>query len=454
MSSGGSADRFEGAAGGTASRELVDRLPGAALMVVRADLTIALCAGRALGGGRFTRDLVGMDLRTAVGVDHPAELERACVMAFEGQEISLQCPTLKGERTFLVRMAPLEADEGGATLLALWTDVSESAYELSRQQERADELQLIWSASRSLARSTYPDETRSMVCGVAQQVSGADAVVLFEPDEEGIVLRAGAAHGLDGTVANLPMNEHSGATLALRTNTQRFGADARSEPAAVRAMLADCGLASVFWQPVSRGRTVRAVLALGWATEQAELPERTARLMDFVAVEAAVAVDRGAAIERLVGLARTDALTGLANRRAWEDELAREIARATRDGTPLSVALLDLDGFKEYNDAHGHAAGDQVLQLTAGAWTPRLRATDVLARWGGDEFGLALPNCGLEEGSELLSRLLAATAGGLGCSAGVVCWDSSETAGQLLDRADRALYRAKASGGGAIYVDG
>ena len=453
MSGGGPAERFEGTQG-VAGPELVARLPGAALMVVRSDLTISLCAGRALGGGRFTRDLVGMDLRAAVGADHPVELERACVMAFEGQEISLQCPTLKGERTFLVRMAPLDSDDGGATLLALWTDVSENAADLARQQDRADELQLIWSASRSLARSTYPDETRSMICGVAQQVSGADAVILFEPDDEGVALRAAGTHGIEGPIANLPMNEHSGATLALRTNTQRFGAEAMSEPAAVRGLLADSGLSSVFWQPVSRGRTVRAVLALGWAGEIAELPERTARLMDFVAVEAAVAVDRGAAIERLVGLARTDALTGLANRRAWEDELAREIARATRDGTPLSVALLDLDEFKEYNDAHGHAAGDQVLQLTAAAWIPRLRATDVLARWGGDEFGLALPNCGLEEGSELLSRLLAATAGGLGCSAGVVVWDGTESAAQLLARADRSLYRAKATGGSAIYVDG
>ena len=454
MTSGGSAERFEGAAGGAAQNALLDRLPGAALMVVRADLSVALCAGRALGGGRFTRDLVGTDLRSAVGADHPAELERACLMAFDGQEVSLQCPTLKGERTFLVRMAPLDGVDGDATLLALWTDVSENARELSRHQERADELQLIWSASRSLARSTYPDETRSMVCGVAGQVSGADVVILFEPDEEGSVLRGTAAQGLEGSLGELPMNEHSGATLALRTNTQRFGADSGAEPSAVRDLLARHGLASVFWQPVSRGRTVRAVLALGWKAERPEVGERTARLMDFVAVEAAVAVDRGAAIERLVGLARTDALTGLANRRAWEDELAREIARATRDGTPLSIALLDLDGFKAYNDTHGHAAGDRVLQLTAGAWTPRLRATDVLARWGGDEFGLALPNCGLEEGSELLARLLAGTAGGLTCSAGVVRWDGSEIASQLLGRADRALYRAKAAGGGAIYVDG
>ena len=454
MTSGGSAERFEGAAGGAASSALIDRLPGAALMVVRADLSVALCAGRALGGGRFTRDLVGADLRSAVGADHPAELERACLMAFEGQEVSLQCPTLKGERTFLVRMAPLDAGDGDPTLLALWTDISENARELERHQDRADELQLIWSASRSLARSTYPDETRSMVCGVAQQVSGADAVILFEPDEDGTALRSTAAQGLEGPLGELPMNEHSGATLALRTNTQRFGADARAEPSAVRALLSQRGLSSVFWQPVSRGRTVRAVLALGWTAERDEVGERTARLMDFVAVEAAVAIDRGAAIERLVGLARTDALTGLANRRAWEDELAREIARATRDGTPLSIALLDLDGFKAYNDTHGHAAGDQVLQLTAAAWTPRLRATDVLARWGGDEFGLALPNCGLEEGSELLSRLLAGTAGGLSCSAGVVCWDGTEVASQLLGRADRALYRAKAAGGGAIYVDG
>src|SRR6185436_11043137 len=80
--------------------------------------------------------------------------------------------------------------------------------------------------------------------------------------------------------------------------------------------------------------------------------------------------------------ARTDALTGLANRRGWDEQLDRELAQASRSGRPVSVALLDLDDFKRYNDAHGHQAGDRLLVAAAAAWEGQLRDGDVLCRWG------------------------------------------------------------------------
>jgi len=87
-------------------------------------------------------------------------------------------------------------------------------------------------------------------------------------------------------------------------------------------------------------------------------------------------------LDTLERLALTDALTGLDNRRAWEAGLRREHARARREGTPLSVAMLDLDGFKGYNDAHGHQAGDELLREIAQRWCAQLRPSDILARYG------------------------------------------------------------------------
>ena len=81
----------------------------------------------------------------------------------------------------------------------------------------------------------------------------------------------------------------------------------------------------------------------------------------------------------------------MSNRRGWEEALGREIARSRRDGTPLYVALFDLDDFKRYNDEHGHQAGDDLLRQTASEWSSRLRATDILARYGGEEFALVFP---------------------------------------------------------------
>jgi diguanylate cyclase (GGDEF)-like protein len=153
----------------------------------------------------------------------------------------------------------------------------------------------------------------------------------------------------------------------------------------------------------------------------------------------------GALYQEVGRLARTDALTGVANRRAWDDELPRELARAARSGTPLCVALLDLDHFKAYNDRHGHQAGDRLLKAAAAAWQGKLRRSDLLARYGGEEFAVLLPDCGLDSGMEIAERLRTAQPEGT-CSIGLAAWEGHETATQLLARADRALYAAKEGG--------
>ncbi len=102
-----------------------------------------------------------------------------------------------------------------------------------------------------------------------------------------------------------------------------------------------------------------------------------------------------AALAALADLAQRDPLTGLANRRAFEEALRREVARARRSGAPLAVAALDVDHFKRVNDAHGHAAGDAVLAAVAARAAAALRAGDLLARVGGEEFAALLPGAGL-----------------------------------------------------------
>ena len=148
-------------------------------------------------------------------------------------------------------------------------------------------------------------------------------------------------------------------------------------------------------------------------------------------------------VRGLARLALTDSLTGLSNRRDWDQQLSRELARARRYSEPLSVVLLDLDGFKPFNDAHGHQAGDRLLIAVAAAWGSELRDVDVLCRWGGDEFAVLLPNCSRDQADAVLARLSAATPNGQSCAAGAACWDGWETAQALLGRADQALYDAK-----------
>jgi diguanylate cyclase (GGDEF)-like protein len=114
-------------------------------------------------------------------------------------------------------------------------------------------------------------------------------------------------------------------------------------------------------------------------------------------------------------------------------------------GTGLCVAMIDLDNFKSYNDRHGHQAGDLVLKEAASAWRAQVRSTDLLVRYGGEEFALLLPACGLEDAVRIIERLRTVTPQ-VTCSIGVSAWDFNETPAELIERADQALYVAKAEG--------
>ncbi len=145
-------------------------------------------------------------------------------------------------------------------------------------------------------------------------------------------------------------------------------------------------------------------------------------------------------------LASSDALTGLPNRRTLDEQLPREMARARRAFAPLCLAIIDIDYFKAYNDAHGHLAGDVMLRDCAVAWDAELRGEDTLIRYGGEEFLVVLPDCPLEQAAGTVERLRAVTVDGQTCSAGLACWDFAESVDDLLERADKALYAAKGSG--------
>lgn len=151
-------------------------------------------------------------------------------------------------------------------------------------------------------------------------------------------------------------------------------------------------------------------------------------------------------VGQLAELARVDALTGVFNRRVWDEELGRGLERARRTGRRCSVALVDLDHFKRYNDTYGHQRGDALLRAAAQAFATRLRGDDLIARYGGDEFAVLLHGCDLERAVELFGRLQNMLPGGQTFSAGIADSEGREDATQVSARADAALYRAKELG--------
>lgn len=150
--------------------------------------------------------------------------------------------------------------------------------------------------------------------------------------------------------------------------------------------------------------------------------------------------------EALQRLSEVDELTNLPNRRALTAALGRAVDRAGRDGSPLSLALLDLDHFKRFNDRYGHPTGDRLLRDASAAWLAQLRSIDIISRYGGEEFVLVLPATDLDEAAEITARLQAATPLEQTFSAGLARWDGAETPEELISRADTALYEAKGAG--------
>lgn len=162
------------------------------------------------------------------------------------------------------------------------------------------------------------------------------------------------------------------------------------------------------------------------------------------------------AFEKIQKIATHDDLTGVANRRYMLERIRQEAERAQRTTSPLLVAMLDIDRFKLINDRYGHLQGDQVLQMFAVVVQENIRANDTLARWGGEEFVVLLPDTDINVGDACLVRVLNKVAETylpmgnqrqrISVSIGVTLYESGESIDRTLARADTALYQAKSSG--------
>jgi diguanylate cyclase (GGDEF)-like protein len=139
-----------------------------------------------------------------------------------------------------------------------------------------------------------------------------------------------------------------------------------------------------------------------------------------------------------------DPLTGLPNRRSWDQRADEELERARRNKTPLSIALIDVDNFKAVNDRDGHPAGDRLLRQFADGWRGTIRGSgDFIARLGGDEFGLLAPGSDHKGIQRVVERLHEISPQRVSCSIGVATWDGAETTADLFRRADEAMYQIK-----------
>jgi diguanylate cyclase (GGDEF)-like protein len=317
-------------------------------------------------------------------------------------------------------------------------------------QRRADFATDLWHVA-DLARGLGHNEgARGRTCAAVTKATGADFAALLERDADGrtaVTATAGdplgRTRGEDAPELELdltPLTVDPALTALIEKPGQAFSADLGDRP------VARLGVGAVLGKSLIRDGRAVGVLVLAWRERHRDLDERDRFLLDLLASEAAIAIDREDLIARLDHMARSDALTGLANRRTLQHELDRAIERAEAAAEPLSLVMLDLDKFKEHNDRHGHQAGDRLLKTAAGSWAQLLGKGDTLARYGGDEFVAILPGKRLPEALRLAERLRTAAGGGVTASVGVAEWDGSQSGSRLISAADAALYDAKRAG--------
>ena len=289
-------------------------------------------------------------------------------------------------------------------------------------------------------------DPRPVVVESVRQLAGASTVSMMEAFDEETLVVTGSVGVSDALGLRVALSATSMTAHVWRTGQPVFLADAADDPRVNGFLLALDGTVSALWQPVVVEGAVHAVLNVTWRQRVDDPGGRAVRAVQVIADEAGTSLQATRLRRELERSASTDPLTGSLNRRAWDDRLVELAAAALRTGAPLAVAVVDLDHFKAFNDARGHSAGDDVLREFADRARASLRRGDVFARWGGEEFVLALPDADPEQAAQVLERVRASVPGGLTCSIGHTTWDPAEDVTDGVARADAALYDAKHSG--------
>jgi diguanylate cyclase (GGDEF)-like protein len=334
----------------------------------------------------------------------------------------------------------------GASVLLIVVTVDGSRHK--RRAEMAGDLAVFARVSRDIGRR---GDARRTVCIATKELMGCDLVLLFEVDGDGELV----VHATSGEPVTLRIDASEGRSMGgevLRTRVRRFARDIRRYEGGDRVAILRTGVVSALMEPVLLDDRPIGVLAMGWSTRIETPGERRLAISALLAAESAVAIERADLVARLKEQALVDGLTGLPNRRALDEALDAGVGRAARSDQPFTVAMVDVDRFKAYNDAHGHPAGDRLLAQIAGAWRTELRGDDIIGRFGGEEFLLLLPGVDPTVATSVIERLRVAMPDVVTCSFGVATWIPGEGASSLVARADAALYEAKSGGRDRVVV--
>ena len=394
--------------------------------------------------GRPEADLLG---RSSVDFTHADDLgqhrraESAITLADDG--------VLRVEKRYLrpdgsvrwawLTMRHLDGPNGEEWTLAHMQDVTDRKQAELRSPGLDTGLLVI---ARVMRRIQHGEDARASIVDALAELSGADEAFLIEEDIGHLVVTAATTQDRIGT----RIGADSAASAVFRTGQPVFAASPQNHPLVSKELLRGSDHRSLLFTPILSRSDVSGVLVAAWRRPVDTPVDAAAHAVSLLADQAGVALTQAAMMAELEFLATSDVLTGLPNRRGWDLRGEALVQAAARGAESLLIALADLDHFKRYNDEHGHAAGDRLLADFAAAARTTLRGVDLIARWGGEEFAIALPGCAEYDSRNVLDRVRRCVPAGQTCSIGYLRWEPGMTLDDAVHGADRGLYAAKQSG--------
>jgi diguanylate cyclase (GGDEF)-like protein len=378
----------------------------------------------------------------------------AVPLHYENRVLGVICLLAHGGRAF---------DDDDLRLLQILGDQAAVAVEnarlLSGRDQLVHELAALLEVSEAAGKASDETELAKVIAEKLRRATKTDAAIVSRFDEDSTVLRVLWRDGVNG-----PATGPDIADSPIRRGVLR---DAR--PIVVHSDSADtatevlemrlAGARTLVCLPLNAGgRTIGIVELLAFGAPR-HLDEAEMQAAEAMASLAATGLEKIRLLHQLRSAADMDLVTGVSNHRYLQERLRQEVARSARSHSPFAVLMLDLDKFKPINDKYGHADGDRVLHGIGATIKANVRTADIVARYGGDEFVVLMPDTHVEQAEHVARRVVSGILGrrhkmsdgsdaSVGVSAGLAVYPADgRTSTQLLQAADAAMYSAKRSGG-------
>jgi len=369
----------------------------------------------------------------------------------EGRVIGVVVLSRLGLRRFSddeLRLLGVLADQAAVAI--------ENARLLAERDRHVAELAALLDISQAGGRAADEAELADLLADKLRRAAGMDVCLISRWDEQsGALLPIGTSgrpgHGLERDMSV----DRAARQVLLSDAPMRIDPSHEELEPAEAARLAALGGEAALLLPLSVGGRVLGLVEFISARAGRHFHDGETAWLRTMANQAAAALENASLVRQLRDAAETDPVTGVYSHRHLQDRIRQETARASRSGSPMSVLMVDLDDFKRVNDEFGHQAGDRVLRAIAGALRAAVRGSDVVARYGGDEFVVLMPDTPAAEANRVARRAGDAVAGlahpmadgsevRISCSVGLALHPrDGSTARELLRTADASMYTQK-----------